>query len=123
MGIWSSILGKGDTISKGLDIIDNAFYTDQERADMKKELLRAFEPFKKAQRQIAIYILRMFIPLFFLEVALALLGAKYPICWEMVSVLNSLEVVQYVAYSYLALITLYYTGGVAAPILAKFGKK
>jgi len=123
MGIWSEILGKGDTISKSIDLIDNAFYTDQEKADMKKELLRSFEPFKKAQRQLAIYIMRMFIPLFIIEVILGLLGSKYPICWEMVSVLNSLEAVQYVAYSYLAVITLYYTGGVAAPIASVFKSK
>lgn len=27
MGLWSTILGKGDTVSKGIDLIDNAFYT------------------------------------------------------------------------------------------------
>ena len=123
MGIWSAILGKGETIGKGIDLIDNAFYTDQEKADMKKELLRSFEPFKLAQRQIAVYIMRMFVPLFIIEVVLGLLGAKYPVCWEMVSVLNSLEAVQYVAYSYIAVITLYYTGGVASPIASVFKNK
>jgi len=66
--------------------------------------------------------MRMFIPLFIIEVVLGLLGAKYPLCWEMVAVLNTLDTVQYVAYSYLALITLYYTGGVAAPIANVFKK-
>jgi uncharacterized ion transporter superfamily protein YfcC len=53
MSFWASVFGASNTVSKGLDLIDEAFYTDDERSERKKELLKAYEPFKLAQRMLA----------------------------------------------------------------------
>ena len=50
MGFWSRLFGTGDTIEKGFDMVDKAFYTDQERAENKSKILAAYEPFRLAQR-------------------------------------------------------------------------
>lgn len=53
MSIWSKLFGSDEVVNGTVSLIDNAFYTDEEKAEMKKELLRCYEPFKIAQRYIA----------------------------------------------------------------------
>ena len=64
MGILASIFGSSDVIKSGMKMIDDAFYTESEKAEdkmeMKKfqanhriELMNAYAPFKLAQRVIA----------------------------------------------------------------------
>lgn len=63
-GILGKIFGTDKVIDKAGDMIDKAFYTDQEKADdskemskfkanQKLELLKAYQPFKLAQRVLA----------------------------------------------------------------------
>lgn len=63
MGFWSGLFGSGDTVSKGFDLVDEAFYTDQEEAETtikkmsaKELILKAYEPFKLAQRYMMIIV-------------------------------------------------------------------
>ncbi len=53
MSIWNKLFGSSDVVGGGIDLIDSAFYTDEEKAEMKKALLKCYEPFKVAQRYIA----------------------------------------------------------------------
>lgn len=57
--MWNWITG--GTVEKGMDLIDDAFYTDQEEAqdeqkkrEWKLKLLQAYQPFKVAQRRLAL---------------------------------------------------------------------
>jgi len=54
MGIFSKLLGSDKVISAGISGIDAMFYTDEERAEGKIKLLKAYEPFKIAQRYLAL---------------------------------------------------------------------
>jgi len=58
MGILSTIFGSGDVISKGMDLIDDAFTSDVEiietKTKSKTDLLLAYAPFKIAQRYLAL---------------------------------------------------------------------
>ncbi|MCG9659729.1 hypothetical protein [Vibrio mediterranei] len=54
MGLWSNLFGTSKIIDDGMELIDNAFYTDEEKTEQKKQMLKAYEPFKLAQRLIAI---------------------------------------------------------------------
>ena len=65
MGILSNIFGTGEVIKKGLDLIDEAWTSDEEKADnevkiieaktnAKATLLNAYAPFKLAQRYLAL---------------------------------------------------------------------
>ena len=63
--ILSNIFGSNNALKKGMSMIDEAFYTDSEKAvDKQKaidnaskhriELMKSYEPFKLAQRYIAL---------------------------------------------------------------------
>lgn len=65
IGILSNIFGSGDVVKKGLDLIDEAWTSDEEKADnevkiieaktnAKATLLNAYAPFKLAQRYLAL---------------------------------------------------------------------
>lgn len=67
MGIWSRLFGSDNVVNKAVDGIyngvDYAVYTDQEKAEeltkrmsVKAALLKAYEPFKIAQRLIALIV-------------------------------------------------------------------
>ena len=71
MSIWSRLLGSSKVVESGLDLIDNAFYTDQEKADQKRLLLKAYEPFKVAQRLLAVMFTSVFLLLVLVNIALS----------------------------------------------------
>jgi len=54
MGLLGKIFGSDKVISKGLDLADNAFYTDQEKGAAHMKLLELYEPFKVIQRYLAL---------------------------------------------------------------------
>ena len=53
MSWFGKLFGTEKVINKGVDMLDNAFYTDQEKAQAHIQLLKAYEPFKLAQRLLA----------------------------------------------------------------------
>jgi len=58
MGILSNILGSGDVISKGIELIDSMHTSKTEEIEAKTkaktDLLTAYSPFKVAQRYLAL---------------------------------------------------------------------
>ena len=58
MGILSSILGNGDVIKRGMDLIDGMHTSKTEMVEAKTkaktDLLSAYAPFKIAQRYLAL---------------------------------------------------------------------
>lgn len=65
MGFLNSIFGSSKIVTQGLDMVDKAFYTDEEKAqdnqkiyaekiDMKIKMLQAYHPYKVTQRFLAI---------------------------------------------------------------------
>lgn len=54
MGIWSKLFGSSDIVNAGISAADKMFYTDEEKAEGKRLLLKAYEPFKIAQRLLAL---------------------------------------------------------------------
>lgn len=90
MGIWSTLFSSGDTINKATDAVisagDKIWYTEEEKAEMKMEygkflptLLKAYEPFKIAQRILAISFTLLFSLAFLtgLSVVIFNIVAKY----------------------------------------------
>ena len=66
MGIWNSLFNSSDTLGKATDAVintgDKLFYTDEEKAEDRQKqreffpiLLKAYEPFKIAQRILAVW--------------------------------------------------------------------
>lgn len=71
MGIWSKLFSSENTIEKATDAVisagDKIWYTDEEKADMKfkfvsyfPNILKAYEPFKIAQRILAVWFSLLF---------------------------------------------------------------
>ena len=61
MGLFSRLFGSEKVIDAGIAGIDKAFYTDEEKAEtynkrmaLKSALLQAYQPFKVAQRMLAL---------------------------------------------------------------------
>ena len=84
IGILSNIFGTGEVVKKGLDLIDEAWTSDEEKADnqakiieaktnAKATLLNAYAPFKLAQR----YLAMMFTFVFLFIMMNGVLGALY----------------------------------------------
>lgn len=70
MGVLANILGTGDVVKKGIDLIDSFHTSDTEeiaaKTKAKTDLLSAYAPFKLAQRYLAIMFAVTFIVSFFI---------------------------------------------------------
>lgn len=82
--ILSNIFGSGDVVKKGLELIDEAWTSDEEKAEnevkiieaktnAKATLLNAYAPFKLAQR----YLAMMFTFVYLFIMINGILGALY----------------------------------------------
>ena len=102
MGVLSTILGSGDVISKGLNLIDDMHTSKEEeivaKTKAKTDLLASYAPFKVAQRYLALifgltfvasYV--MVLALFFLEKAVAQVQeiiSAFKIDWIMLTIVG-----------------------------------
>lgn len=115
MNWLSQIFSSGEVISKTTDALisagDKLVFTDEEKADLNYKLkehhiklLGAYEPFKIAQRILAIWFSSIMGILIFLSVGLAVIGADYKI---VLTVVNDTGL----DYIVLAIIVFYFGGG------------
>ena len=102
MGVLSTILGSGDVISKGLNLIDDMHTSKEEeivaKTKAKTDLLASYAPFKVAQRYLALifgltfvasYV--MVLALFFLEKDVAQVQeifSAFKIDWIMLTIVG-----------------------------------
>ena len=78
IGILSKILGSGDVIKKGMELIDDMHTSTEEeiaqKSKAKIDLMNAHAPFKLAQRYIALMFTAVFLSMFVLVLAMTLAG-------------------------------------------------
>ena len=78
MSILKTILGSGETIKQGFDLIDDLHTSGEEeiaaKSKAKSDLLVAYAPFKVAQRYLALMFSATFLLTFFLGLTMALTG-------------------------------------------------
>jgi len=78
LGILGQIFGAPGVIEKGLELIDDAFESDEEKRESKTQakiqLMQAYAPFKIAQRYLALMFGGMFVVSFFLVLVMTLAG-------------------------------------------------
>lgn len=76
MGILSEILGTGDVVKAGFDLIDSMHTSDQEEIEAnskaKVDLMKAYAPFKKAQRLLMLGFMFTYLSSFFLILVMTL---------------------------------------------------
>jgi hypothetical protein len=108
LSILSKIFGSGEVISKGLDLIDDAWETDAEtrksKTDAKISLMKAYAPFKIAQRYLAVMFTVNFLILFWLAIVLKFMGRD-------LSDLKELMDMFYFGEIQLAIVVFYFGGG------------
>jgi hypothetical protein len=119
MGILSTIFGSGKVIEKGLELIDEAWTSDEEAAEnaakileaktnAKTALLTAYAPFKLAQRYIAF----TFTLIFAFIMLNGVLGAMYGwISLDQVEEAKNFANKMYLGEIMLAIISFYFGGG------------
>ena len=119
MGWLASILGTDGVVSGIKDGIDKSILTDEERLDYHKEMLKAYEPFKLIQRGLALAVTALFGFVLIVQVILVLLSGYFSFALDMVEEINSLDSVSTVGMSFLAIMSLYFSGGVINSFMSR----
>ena len=111
------LFGTKNGIKEATKIIDDAFYTKEERIQDKVELLKAYTPFRNTQRILAFGFSFFFLAFVLVYVGLELmgLGDKATIILEAIKAFNFGSIVEY--------ILMFYFGGGALNSLADVMKK
>ena len=113
LGVIGSILGNPTVINKGMELIDDAFESDEERRESrtnaKIELMKAYAPFKVAQRYLALMFGGMFVLSFFLVLGMTLAG------YDVEPVFTVLEKFN-VGWVMMAIVSFYFGGGLVESV-------
>lgn len=121
LGILKTILGSGDVISKGMDLLDDMHTSKEEEIEAKNKakvnLLGAYAPFKIAQRFLAMVFSTTFLLAFFLVLGMTLAGKGNT--EDVMEVLGMF----YIGEIMLAIILFYFGGGFAEGAIGKFKQK
>jgi len=82
LGVIGKILGSGDVIKKGMDLIDDMHTSDEEaiaaKSKAKIDLMNAYAPFKIAQRYLALMFGFTFLLTYALVLTMTILGQGDP---------------------------------------------
>jgi len=117
MGILSTILGSGDVIKKGLDLIDDMHTSDEEeivaKNKAKTDLLTAYAPFKIAQRYLALMFTFTFLSSFALVLGMTLFGSAD------VSKVKTVMSEFYIGEIMISIVLFYFGGGAFEGVLEK----
>ena len=117
IGILSKILGSGDVVKQGLDLIDDMHTSDEESikaaTQQKVEIMKAYAPFKIAQRYLAFMFTFTFLLSFAITLGMSLSG--YGDIDAVKQILGDF----YLGEICLIIVTFYFGGGLAEGVLEK----
>ena len=99
--------------------IDAMILTDEEKIKYRKEMLKAYEPFKVLQRYLALSITAMFAFVLFVDSVLFISGIWFNELLQYAKDYTSLDVVQMTGYAFVSVVGLYVSGGT----IREFNKK
>ena len=121
LGVLASILGNGEVIKKGMDLIDDVHSSDEEmervKAQAKIATMKAYAPFKVAQRYLALMFTGTFLISFFIVLVMTLMGqANIP---EIKQVIDDF----YVGEAMLTILAFYFGGGMLEGVVGKVKEK
>ena len=117
IGILAKILGSGDVVKQGLDLIDDIHTSTEEevaiKTQQKVQTLQAYAPFKLAQRYLALMFAFTFLVCFALVLGMTLAGQSN--IDGVRDVLNEF----YIGEIMLTIVAFYFGGGLAESIKRK----
>jgi hypothetical protein len=121
IGVISKMLGSGNVIEKGMDLIDSMHTSTEEeiqaKAKAKTDLLSAYAPFKLAQRYLALMFGLTFLSSYVLVLAMTISGQGDPDAVTKVMEQFSIN------YAMLIILGFYFGGGAVEGFMEKKGKK
>jgi hypothetical protein len=110
VSILSDILGTGDVVKAGIDLIDDMHTSKEEEIEAKNSakirLLEAYGPFKKAQRWLMVLVSINYFIAFWMVMVFALTGnlESKDVVLEVLALFN-------VGWIMMAIVTFYFGGG------------
>jgi len=117
LGVLSSILGNADVIKKGMDLIDDVHTSDEEmertKAQTKIETLKAYQPFKVAQRVLAFSFAGTYLLCFAIVLGMTLSGHGDPD--QVTTVMDQFSI----NYAMLLILGFYFGGGAVEGLMDK----
>ena len=118
--VLAKILGSGDVIKQGLDLIDEMHTSTEEEVKAKTEqrvqLMQSYAPFKLAQRYIAL----MFTAMFLFIMANGVVGALYGVIdMQNVEAAKDFASSMWLGEIMLGIVGFYFGGGLASSIKEK----
>jgi hypothetical protein len=120
MGIWSSLFGSDKLIDAGINGIDAMVFTDEEKSSAKMKFLKLYEPYKIAQRWLALVVTIPYVSLWFV------VGLIYVADIFMVKDLDTSKVMTYLngdmGSAFILILSFYFAGGAVEGIVSRFKK-
>lgn len=121
IGVISKMLGSGNVIEKGMDLIDSMHTSTEEeiaaKSKAKIDLMNAYAPFKIAQRYLALMFGLTFLGSYVLVLAMTISGQGDPEAVTKVMEQFSIN------YAMLIILGFYFGGGAVEGFMEKKGKK
>lgn len=120
MGILSQILGSGDVVSKGLDLIDSFHVSETESIEAqnkaKTDLLSAYHPFRIAQRYLALIFAFTFVASYLMVLTLFFMDKDIEVVTSIISTFK-------IDWICLTIVGFYFGGGAFEGVMNKKDKK
>ena len=115
MSIFQKLLGSGDIVSKGIELIDSFHTSETEsieaKTKAKTDLLESYAPFKVAQRYLALIFGFTFVASYVLVLALFFLGRDIA---EVQEIINAFKI----DWIMLTIVGFYFGGGAFEGVIA-----
>ncbi len=122
MGIFSKLFGSDRVIDKGIGAIDAIVYTDQEKAVHKLSFLKAYEPFRVAQRLVALMVgipyvtIHIILSVYWLVIlSVPMSGERYDFLTAQLNSVGRLNN-ETLGFSFVLIVGFYFAGGAAEGI-------
>ena len=120
MGILATILGSGDVVSKGLDLIDSMHTSETEaieaKTKAKTDLLTSYAPFKLAQRYLALIFGFTFVLSYLMVLSLFFMGEEIGPVQELITAFK-------IDWIMLTIVAFYFGGGAFEGVVNMKSKK
>lgn len=115
MSIWGKLFGKDSVIEAGISGIDKVIFTEEEKSDVKLMFLKAYEPFKLAQRLIAMTVIPPYVLAWFITFGIRAAGQDIAQLLELLT--GDMGTIVAI------IVTFYFGGGAAEGIISKFKER
>ena len=112
------LFGSDKIVDAGISAADKIFFTNEEKADYRLKLLKAYEPFKLAQRLIALIVTAVYLFVHTIAATLFVLSVWFETTLEAAKLLYGMNN-ETLGTPWAIIVAWYFAGGV----LDKFGKK